>query len=265
MVVAIIPARYGSTRLPAKPLAEICGKPMIQWVYENSKKSKLCTRVFVATDDERVQQAVLGFGGEVIMTSPEIQSGTDRMAAVASMLKAGTANLGKLDSELKAASVFVNVQGDEPLITGQAIDRAIEPILEGKFKLSSLRVPLKNTEDLLNKNVVKVIVDDSNRALYFSRYPIPYSRVAPDQAEEPFLCSQHVGIYAYELETLLQVSSLPQTALERAESLEQLRAMKAGIPIGVFEVQFESVGSAWPASPSWRSRDSRGEICRTAR
>lgn len=227
MVVAVIPARYGSTRLPAKPLADICGKPMIQWVYENSKKSKLCTRVCVATDDERVASAVRAFGGEVIMTAPDIQSGTDRMAAVARMIP---------------GDVFVNVQGDEPLITGAAIDEAVKPVLDGKYELSSLRVPLKNIEDLLSKNVVKVIVDDDNRALYFSRYPIPYSRVEPTQASAPFLCSQHVGVYVYKKETLLHVSSLPQTDLEKAESLEQLRAMKAGIAIGVFEANFESVG-----------------------
>lgn len=227
MVVAVIPARYGSTRLPAKPLADICGKPMIQWVYENSKKSKLCTRVFVATDDERVASVVRSFGGEVVMTSPDIQSGTDRMAAVARIIP---------------GDIFVNVQGDEPLITGSAIDEAVAPVLRGEYELSSLRVPVKSIEDLQNKNVVKVIVDDQNRALYFSRYPIPYSRVEPATARAPFLCSQHVGIYVYKKETLLRVSVLPQTDLEKAESLEQLRAMKAGIAIGVFETNFESVG-----------------------
>ena len=227
MVVAVIPARYGSTRLPAKPLADICGKPMIQWVYERSKQSKLCTRVCVATDDERVASVVRGFGGEVVMTSPDIQSGTDRMAAVARMIP---------------GDIFVNVQGDEPLIVGAAIDLAIRPVMEKKFKLTSLRVPVKSVADLENKNVVKVICDDENRALYFSRYPIPYSRVIPEMAKAPFLCSQHVGIYVYERETLLKVSGLPATDLERAESLEQLRAMKAGIAIGVFETDFESVG-----------------------
>jgi len=227
MVVAVIPARYGSTRLPAKPLADICGKPMIQWVVEGARRSTLCSRVIVATDDDRVASAVKAFGGEVVMTSPDIQSGTDRMAAVARGMD---------------GDVFVNVQGDEPLIDGAAIDLAVRPVLEGKFDLTSLRVPIRSVSDLQNKNVVKVIVDDSNRALYFSRYPIPYSRVEPESAKPPFLCSQHVGIYVYRKETLLKMSSLPVTDLERAESLEQLRAMKAGIPIGVFEAQFESVG-----------------------
>jgi 3-deoxy-manno-octulosonate cytidylyltransferase (CMP-KDO synthetase) len=215
MVVAVIPARYGSTRLPAKPLADICGKPMIQWVYEKAKQSMLCTRVCVATDDERVASVVRAFGGEVIMTSPDIQSGTDRMAAVAAQIP---------------GDIFVNVQGDEPLIDGEAIDLAIE------------RVPVKSIEDLENKNVVKVICDDHNRALYFSRYPIPYSRVTPDLAKAPFLCSQHVGIYVYRRDVLAKVSALPPTDLERAESLEQLRAMKAGISIGVFLANFDSVG-----------------------
>jgi 3-deoxy-manno-octulosonate cytidylyltransferase (CMP-KDO synthetase) len=231
MVVAVIPARYGSTRLPAKPLADICGKPMIQRVHEKAKQSKLCGRVCVATDDERVAEVVRSFGGEVVMTSTEIQSGTDRMAAVARMIP---------------GDVFVNVQGDEPLIDGASIDLAIRPVLEGKFDLTSLRVPVKSIEDLKNRNVVKVIVDESNRALYFSRYPIPYSRVEPDAAKAPFLCSQHVGIYVYRKETLLRMSSLPVTELERAESLEQLRAMKAGIPIGVFEADFDSVGVDTP-------------------
>jgi 3-deoxy-manno-octulosonate cytidylyltransferase (CMP-KDO synthetase) len=119
-------------------------------------------------------------------------------------------------------------------------------VLEGKFDLTSLRVPVKSIEDLKNRNVVKVIVDDSNRALYFSRYPIPYSRVEPETAKAPYLCSQHVGIYVYRKETLLRMSSLPVTELERAESLEQLRAMKAGIPIGVFEANFDSVGVDTP-------------------
>jgi 3-deoxy-manno-octulosonate cytidylyltransferase (CMP-KDO synthetase) len=231
MVIAVIPARYGSTRLPAKPLADLCGKPMIQRVYEAAKKSRLCQRVCVATDDERVAEAVRAFDGEVVMTSPDIQSGTDRMAAVARMIP---------------GDIFVNVQGDEPLITGEAIDLAIQPVLDGKFDLTSLRVPLRDLDDLENINVVKVIVDDFSRALYFSRYPIPYSRILPEVAKQPFLCSQHVGIYVYRKETLLRVASLAPTDLERAESLEQLRALKAGISIGVFEANFQSVGVDTP-------------------
>jgi 3-deoxy-manno-octulosonate cytidylyltransferase (CMP-KDO synthetase) len=231
MIVAVIPARYGSIRLPAKPLADICGKPMIQWVYEKTKQSKLCNRVVVATDDERVAVVVRGFGGEVVMTSETIQSGTDRMAVVAGMID---------------GDVFVNVQGDEPLIDGATIDAAIRPVMEGAFDLASLRVPIQSVEDLLNKNVVKVIVDDFNRALYFSRYPIPYSRVEPAQAKPPYLCSKHVGIYVYRKETLLKVSALPVTDLEKAESLEQLRALKAGIAIGVFETNFDSIGVDTP-------------------
>jgi 3-deoxy-manno-octulosonate cytidylyltransferase (CMP-KDO synthetase) len=227
MVVAVIPARYGSTRLPAKPLADICGKPMIQWVYEKAKKSKLCSRVVVATDDDRVAHCVKQFGGEFIMTSTEIQSGTDRMAAVAKMIP---------------GDIFVNVQGDEPLLDGSSIDQAIQPVIDGRYDLTSLRVPVQSVEDLLNLNSVKVIVDDEDRALYFSRYPIPYSRVKPENAKPPFLCSQHVGIYVYRRETLLRVSSLAPTDLEKAESLEQLRAMKAGIPIGVFLANFQSIG-----------------------
>ncbi len=230
-VVAVIPARYGATRLPGKPLAGILGKPMIQWVYGGAKQSKLCSRVVVATDDERIANAVRGFGGEVVMTSPELQSGTDRVAAA---------------SRLIEGDIFVNVQGDEPLIDGRAVDLAVRPVLEGRYDLASLRVPLQSVRDLRNPNVVKVIVDDFDRALYFSRHPIPYSRVEPESAEPPFLCSQHVGIYVYRREVLQKVSALPATALERAESLEQLRAMKAGIPIGVFPAEFDSVGVDTP-------------------
>ncbi len=231
MVVAVIPARYASTRLPAKPLADICGKPMIQWVYEQAKQSKLCTRVCVATDDERIASAVRAFGGEVVMTSDQIQSGTDRMAVVAKEI---------------AGDIFVNIQGDEPLLDPRAIDLAIQPVLDGKFDLTTLRVPLQTKEELLNLNVVKVIVDDQDRAMYFSRYPIPYSRVPPEQAEDPFLASKHVGIYVYRRAELLRISSLPVTELERAESLEQLRAMQAGIAIGVINCNFESIGVDTP-------------------
>ena len=227
MVVAVIPARYGSTRLPAKPLADICGKPMIQWVFEKAKQSKLCTRVCIATDDERIAAVVRGFGGEVVMTSPDIQSGTDRMAVVASQIP---------------GDIFVNIQGDEPLLTGESIDFAIEPVMQGKFDLATLRVPLKSIEELENKNVVKVLVDDHDRALYFSRFPIPYSRMEPAQAREPFLCFKHVGIYVYRRDVLARVSELPPCDLEKAESLEQLRAMKAGISIGVLLANFDSIG-----------------------
>jgi len=138
------------------------------------------------------------------------------------------------------------VQGDEPLIDGKTIDQAIQPVMNGHFDLATLRVPLKSSEALLNPNVVKVIADDQNRALYFSRYPIPYSRVEPSTAQPPFLCFQHVGIYVYRKETLMKVCALPVTELEKAESLEQLRAMKAGIAIGVLETNFESVGVDTP-------------------
>ena len=242
--VAVIPARYGSTRLPAKPLADICGKPMIQWVYEGAKQSKLCSHVVVATDDDRIAKVVRAFGGDeaVIMTSTDIQSGTDRMAAVAKIYGQKNFRPELYRSEADRPEIFVNIQGDEPLIDGASVDAAIQAVMEGKFDLTSLRVPLRSNEDLVNPNVVKVIVDDANRALYFSRYPIPYSRQEPAQAKAPFLCSQHVGIYVYRKSALLKMSELPPSALERAESLEQLRAMKAGIAIGVFEANFQSVG-----------------------
>ncbi len=231
MVIAVIPARYGSTRLSAKPLADINGLPMIQRVVEGVRSSRLIARTIVATDDERIAQVVHAFGGEVVMTSVDLQSGTDRVAAVAKQIQ---------------GDIFVNVQGDEPLIDGSKIDPAIQAILEGRFSMTSLRVPLQDHESLMNPNCVKVIVDDFDRALYFSRYPIPYSRIQPEMAAKPFLCSQHVGVYAFTRETLLKITSLPATDLERAESLEQLRAMKAGVSIGVMLSDFESISVDTP-------------------
>ncbi len=204
------------------------GKTMIQRVYEQVSKVPGID-VVIATDDERIANVARAFGANVVMTSAQLQSGTDRCIEAYVTLS-------------KDYDILINVQGDEPLIDGPSIDKAIQPVMDKKFDLTSLRVPVKSVEDLQNKNVVKVIVDDFNRALYFSRYPIPYSRVEPAQAVSPFLCSQHVGIYVYRKEALLKMSSLPATDLERAESLEQLRAMKAGIAIGVFEANFDSVG-----------------------
>jgi 3-deoxy-D-manno-octulosonate cytidylyltransferase len=222
----VIPARFGSTRLHAKPLADIGGKPMIQWVYERSKKARGVKGVVVATDDERIVSAVRAFGGEVLMTSPEIQSGTDRVAAVAREIP---------------ADIYVNVQGDEPLIEARAIEAAIELVASGRFPLATVMTPLKTVEELRDPSVVKVIADRQDRAIYFSRHPIPYSR-GPVPEKAPFACMRHVGLYVYRAETLREFTRLPPSALEKAEVLEQLRAMDHGIPIGIKEVDFTSIG-----------------------
>jgi len=236
-VISVIPARYGSTRLPAKPLADIHGKPMIQWVYERAAKAKGVDRTVVATDDDRIAQAVRKFGGEVLMTASDINSGTDRVAAVADQIPGGPQD------------VFVNVQGDEPLIVGPAIEAAVELVKSGRFPMGTVMTPLVSRAELHERSVVKVISDATGRAIYFSRLPIPYGRGPEPQypfADGAFVCRRHVGLYTYTRETLLRFRAMPQSDLEKAEVLEQLRALQAGIPIGIAEVSFTSIGVDTP-------------------
>jgi 3-deoxy-D-manno-octulosonate cytidylyltransferase len=228
-VVSVIPARYGSTRLQAKPLADILGKPMIQWVYEKSTKVRGVSRTIVATDDERVADAVKKFGGEVVMTSVDLQSGTDRVWAVAQKIP---------------GDIFINIQGDEPLIEPSAIEAGLELVRSGRFPMATVMTPLESIEELREPSVVKVIADQTGRAIYFSRHPIPYSR--GEIPVKDFVCRRHVGLYIYTREVLQRFSSLPPSALEKAEVLEQLRAMDAGIPIGITEVKFTSIGVDTP-------------------
>jgi 3-deoxy-manno-octulosonate cytidylyltransferase (CMP-KDO synthetase) len=230
-VLAVIPARYASVRLPAKPLADIHGKPMIQWVYERAKASSAVDRVVVATDDERIAKAVRGFGGEAMMTSSEIQSGTDRVAAVADEID---------------ADVYVNIQGDEPLMATEAITAAVELVTSKRFVMGTAMTPMTDPDDLSNVAVVKVIADRLDRAIYFSRHPIPYSRGEAPKAGGEFACRRHVGLYTYTKECLFRIRSLPQSLWEKGEMLEQLRAMEDGISIGIREVDFLSIGVDTP-------------------
>lgn len=227
----VIPARYASTRLPAKPLADIHGKPMIQWVYERAKSSRSATRVVVATDDERIARVVREFGGEVVMTSPEINSGTDRVAAVSDQID---------------ADIYVNIQGDEPLMESAAIDAAVALVASGKFPMGTVMTPLTDPADLTNSAVVKVLADKNGRSLYYSRHPIPYSRGPAPSAGGNFVCRRHVGLYTYTKETLHRIRALPQSEIEKGEMLEQLRAMEDGIAIGITEVDFLSIGVDTP-------------------
>jgi len=234
-VVSVIPARYGSTRLLAKPLADIHGKTMIQWVYERTKRARGISRVIVATDDERIVSAVRKFGGDAMMTAPDIQSGTDRVWAVAQQVP---------------GDVFVNVQGDEPLIEPSAIEAGLELVTSGRFTMATVMTRLKDEAELREPSVVKVLADKTDRAIYFSRHPIPYSR-GPLPTMEPatgaeFVSRRHVGLYIYTRETLKRFSSLPPSALETAEVLEQLRAMDAGMPIGITEGDFTAIGVDTP-------------------
>ncbi len=231
-VVAIIPARYGSTRLPGKPLAKIGGKPMIQHVYESTAKAKGLSRVLVATDDERVRVVVQGFGGEVMMTSAGHASGTDRLAEVARKVK---------------AEWVVNVQGDLPFIQAQTITRAIRPLQRRpSICMGTVSTPIHDEEEWRNPNVVKVVRDTGSFALYFSRAAIPYRRADLLQGtngadRKTIWGSRHIGIYVYRREFLLKFARLRPTPLEQIEGLEQLRALAYGYPIFVADLDEPSI------------------------
>jgi 3-deoxy-manno-octulosonate cytidylyltransferase (CMP-KDO synthetase) len=224
-VTVIIPARYASTRFPGKPLADLCGKPMIQWVYERSAQCELVDRVIVATDDDRIVAAVRAFGGEVAMTRDDHPSGTDRLAEVARRLE---------------ADLIVNVQGDEPLIEPAMIEAAVQPLLDdSSIAMGTLKTALKSIEEFRNPNVVKVVTARNGDALYFSRAPIPHPRDFSDQLEQrwPELATaKHVGLYVYRRDFLLRYPTLEPTPLEEQEKLEQLRALENGYRIRVAEI-----------------------------
>lgn len=234
-VTAIIPARYASTRFPGKPLAEILGKPMIQWVYERTLRSTRVDRVIVATDDERIYRAVAAFGGEAWMTSPDHPTGTDRLAEVALAI----------DTDL-----VVNVQGDEPLIDPRMIDLAATPLMDdATIPMGTLMTPLASVAEFLNPNVVKVVVDRQGFALYFSRAPIPHPRDHAQTLTEHFAelaARKHIGLYVYRREFLLAYPKLPATPLENTEKLEQLRALEHGYRIRVVETDLVSQGVDTP-------------------
>jgi 3-deoxy-manno-octulosonate cytidylyltransferase (CMP-KDO synthetase) len=213
-IIGIIPARYGSTRLEGKPLKDICGKPMIQRVYEAAQGAKLLDQVYVATDDQRIVHAVENFGGNVRLTSPDHKTGTDRIAEVAA----------NLDIE-----IVVNLQGDEPLLNPAMIDEVIQPLVDDPaLPMSTLCVPILEEEALHDPNVVKVVFDQRGNALYFSRSLIPYPR-----KRDNFTAYEHLGLYAYHKEFLMTYVRLPQSRLEINESLEQLRVLEAGYRLQV--------------------------------
>jgi 3-deoxy-manno-octulosonate cytidylyltransferase (CMP-KDO synthetase) len=226
--VAVIPARYHSSRLPGKALADIDGRPMIEHVYRRTCEARSIASVIVATDDRRIADAVAAFGGDVRMTSPTHQSGTDRLAEVAATL---------------ACDLIVNVQGDEPLIEPAMIDEAVAPFAtQPDLQMSTLRRQIDDVADFTNPNVTKVVVDLDGYALYFSRSPIPYVR-ADATAAQPW---RHVGLYVYRRDCLLTLANLPPTALEKSEALEQLRALEHGIRIKAVATQYDSIGVDTP-------------------
>lgn len=224
-VVIVIPARYGSTRLPGKPLVQLAGKSMIQRVYEQAKQAKTCGRVIVATDDERIVNAVQGFGGEARMTRPDHRTGTERIAEVAA----------HTDGE-----VFVNVQGDEPLVDPAAIDTAVNSLLEEpKASIATVAVLIRTPADIMDPNVVKTVLDFEDHALYFSRAPIPWVRDSAHKVHARHM--KHLGLYVFQRDALLEYPTLPQGELERLEQLEQLRWMENGWKIRVAEVEHDAV------------------------
>lgn len=225
--IAILPARFNSTRLPGKPLLEIAGKTLIEHVYRRVQQAESVERIIVATDDERISRAVEKFGGEVVMTRADHQSGTDRLAEAA--------------SHLPADALIVNVQGDEPMIEPDVIDRAIAAARHRDASIVTVMTPLSDPASIADPNRVKVVVDRNGFALYFSRSPIPHS--GPSSGTT-FL---HLGLYVYRVEFLKQFTKLDRTPLEIAERLEQLRALEHGNRIRVVEVESESWGIDTPA------------------
>jgi 3-deoxy-manno-octulosonate cytidylyltransferase (CMP-KDO synthetase) len=246
--VAIIPARYASSRLPGKALLEIAGKPMICWVVERALAVKNLSRVIVATDDERILKAVQAAGYEALMTRSDHVSGTDRLAEVA--------------ATLKDAEIIVNVQGDEPLISPETIERAVEALVketdftqngEAEAGIVTAWEPIESVADVLNPDVVKVVLDINGWAVYFSRSPVPYPRDAVRRygtieaalGNEPTLLTQfrkHTGLYVYRREMLLEFTNWPRSELELTESLEQLRALEHGVKIKTIQASAPSIG-----------------------
>jgi 3-deoxy-manno-octulosonate cytidylyltransferase (CMP-KDO synthetase) len=227
-VLAVIPARYASSRLPGKPLLPLAGKPMIQHVWERVRRAGKVSRVVVATDDERIRRAVAGFGGEAVMTRADHRSGTERIAEVAA---------GPIGRD---AEILVNVQGDEPLIDPAAVDAAVEALVgDPAVLVGTLAVPIAAPADVMDPNIVKVVLDFDGDALYFSRAPIPWIRGDGVPVRSHHL--KHLGLYVFRRDALLEFPTLPQGELEKLEQLEQLRWLENGYKIRVAETTHDSV------------------------
>jgi 3-deoxy-manno-octulosonate cytidylyltransferase (CMP-KDO synthetase) len=232
-IIGIIPARFASTRFPAKPLADIAGKSMIQRVYMQALGSGRFMKVLVATDDQRIFDHVTDFGGEVCMTSPDHVSGTDRCYEALSLQKS-------------TYDYVINIQGDEPFISPVQIGQ-LASVLEDKTELATLMKKITDEEQLFNTNIVKVVSDSSGHALYFSRSPIPHVRNAEAKhwlSKTAFY--KHIGMYAYRTDVLKEITRLKPSVLEKAESLEQLRWLENGYKIKVAETEIETIGVDTP-------------------
>ena len=227
--VIVIPARYGATRFPGKCLARIEGRPMIQWVWEAACKSKLTEQVIIATDDEKIADTAAKFGADVMMTKKSHRSGTDRVAEVADKI---------------SAHLYVNVQGDEPLLSPTAVDELIRSMMESpRVPIGTLANRIETEAEWRSPEVVKVAFNRHNEALYFSRSPLPFQRVFDPKAK----LYRHVGIYAYRARALTTFVSLKPSPLEVAENLEQLRALEHGLIIQVIETKYRCLGVDTPA------------------
>lgn len=228
-IIGVVPARFASTRLMGKPLADIGGKPMMQHTYESALKSKLLHKIILAVDDEKVFQVAKSFGAEVMLTPKDIPTGSDRIALVAK----------KYDN----AEIIVNIQGDEPFISGVMIDQAIEPLLFDKtVNVSTLARRIETLSELKSPSVVKVVFDYKNFAMYFSRSPIPFVRDARNKEEilEKADIFKHIGLYVFRRESLINFTQLAPTDLENIEKLEQLRMLENGFRIKIVETEFDS-------------------------
>jgi 3-deoxy-manno-octulosonate cytidylyltransferase (CMP-KDO synthetase) len=232
-VIGVIPARYASVRLPAKPLVEIAGKPIVQWVWEAASRARSLNEVLVATDDDRIARVVETFGGKAVMTPPECPSGTDRIAYAV---------------QNRAADVVVNVQGDEPLMAAENIDSCVEALLaDTDAAAATPMVPIKNLEDFVAPHVVKVVYDSRGYALYFSRAPIPdWSRLSAAERDQVPRPMKHLGLYVYRRTALEAFVGMPPSRYELVEKLEQLRFLEAGYRIRMVEVQQDSIGVDTP-------------------
>lgn len=230
-IIGIIPARYGSSRFPGKPLADIRGKTMIQRVYDQAKKAEKLDDIIIATDDKRIYDEVLSFGGNVEITSTDHINGTERCAEVA---------------EVREADYFINIQGDEPYIHPEQIDQ-LASILDGQTELGTLVKKIKDSSSLENPNIMKVLLDQKSQAIYFSRQCIPYVRNYPkEEWIHHYTFFKHIGIYAYRKDILKEIVKLPAGKLEMAESLEQLRWIENGYKIKVAKTTHESMSIDTP-------------------
>jgi 3-deoxy-manno-octulosonate cytidylyltransferase (CMP-KDO synthetase) len=230
MIIGVIPARFGSTRLMGKPLADIDGKPMIQHTFESASKSKLLNEIIIAVDDKKVEQVVKNFGAKAVLTPKDVQTGTDRIALAI--------------KNIKDAEIIVNIQGDEPFIRGEMIDQAIEPLLfDPSIKITTLAKRIETVQELKSPSIPKVVFDYNNDALYFSRSPIPYVRDAKTNMDRILNTEiyKHIGLYVFRKEALLKFVKLPQTDLEKIEKLEQLRMLENGMKIRIVVTDYDNL------------------------